>query len=47
MYSATMESENIALIACSPANTSRPSTIANPHVNHTVFTGVFVKPFIL
>ena len=47
MYKATIEREKIALIACSPAKTSRPSRIAKPQVNHTVLTGVPVNPFIL
>ena len=41
-YSATMDSENTALIADGPANDSKPRRIANAQVKKTVLTGVFV-----
>lgn len=47
MYKATIEREKIALMAWAPAKTSKPSKIAKPQVNQTVFTGVPVNLFIL
>ena len=46
MYSATVDRENTALMADGPANARRPRRIAKAHVKKTVFTGVFVYPFM-
>ena len=46
IYKAVMDSEKTALIAEDPAKERRPSKIAQPHVKNTVFTGVFVYPFM-